>query len=107
MAAPAEMTRSASPKMCGVGIEPRSANCLPGEGGCAAPGVGRVGHAAQSCGGSRNDGYDEEFELQIEERHVDATAGVPNDLTHRERRRHFKELACSRCRRRLILPEVY
>jgi polyphosphate kinase 2 len=39
------------------------------------------------------DGYDEEFELELEDRHVDAMAGVEDDPTHREeRRRYFKEL---------------
>ena len=39
------------------------------------------------------DGYDEEFELEAEDRHVDELAGVTDDAEHREqRRRYFKEL---------------
>ena len=39
------------------------------------------------------DGYDEEFELEAEDRHVDELAGVTDSAQHREqRRRYFKEL---------------
>jgi polyphosphate kinase 2 len=39
------------------------------------------------------DGYDEEFELEAEDRHVDELAGVTDSARHREqRRRYFKEL---------------
>ena len=39
------------------------------------------------------DGYDEEFELEAEDRHVDAIAGKARDpQRHAQRRRYFKEL---------------